>query len=368
MTSASTFPPKAQTTPPQGSNDGLLIRAAEAGWIPDRALRWGIRRICAERLREEQRGGAAAIRRRTRDWLEQWQDGPIAVLPEAANAQHYEVPAEFFDLALGPQLKYSCALWPEGVDTLADAETAMLALTCERAGLEDGMQILELGCGWGSLSLWMAQRYPNARIVAVSNSTDQYRWITTRARERGLDNLLVVTADINRFQTGARFDRVVSVEMFEHCRNHARLFQHIRQWLKPGGKLFTHVFCHRALAYPYESRGDSDWMARHFFSGGIMPSYDLFIDAQHSLALEQRWWLDGQHYQRTSEAWLQRLDARSAEAIALFEAQGTDGRRAVQRWRMFFMAVAELFGYEQGRQWGVGHYLFAAPDEATSAG
>ncbi len=367
MTSASTFPPKASTTPPPKDSDGLMIRAAEAGWIPDSALRWGIRRICRERLREETVGGPAAMQSRTRAWLEDWQDGPIAVLPEAANQQHYEVPPEFFDLALGPQLKYSCALWPEGCDSLAEAESAMLSLTCERAQLEDGMQILELGCGWGSLSLWMARRYPNSRIVAVSNSVAQYRWITGEARKRGLNNLLVVTADINRFQTGARFDRVVSVEMFEHCRNHARLFHHIRQWLKPGGKLFTHVFCHRDLVYPYESRGGSDWMARHFFSGGIMPSYDLFLEAQQSLDMEQRWWLDGEHYRKTSEAWLSRLDARSDEAAALFAAHEIDGRRAVQRWRMFFMAVAEMFGLEQGRQWGVGHYLFRLPAEPAPA-
>ncbi len=355
-----TFPPTELPQKPKPAHrDGLIIRAAEAGAIPDKLLRFGIRRLCAQRLKEELDGGALAIKQRATQYLADWQAGPIALVPEKANEQHYEVPPRFFELSLGRHLKYSCALWQDGVTNLDQAEADMLALTCERAELDDGMRILELGCGWGSLSLWMAAQYPNAQITSVSNSSPQREWIEQQARVRGLHNLTVVTADINDFQTEKTFDRVVSVEMFEHCRNHKELFSRVNGWLNAGGKLFTHVFCHRDLYYPYESKGEGDWMARHFFSGGVMPSYDLFLKAQDSLQVEDRWWLGGEHYQKTSEAWLQLLDANRAQAQKLFAEQGQDGARAVQRWRMFYMAVAEMFGYARGNQWGVGHYLFS---------
>jgi len=357
-----TFPPTDLPQKPQPAHrDGWVIRAAEARLIPDGLLRIGIRRLCAQRLKEEQAGGQAAIAKRTQQYLQDWQAGPIALVPEKANEQHYEVPPRFFELTLGRYLKYSCAYWGDGIADLSAAEAAMLEITCERAELADGQRILELGCGWGSLSLWMAEHYPGAQITSVSNSRPQREWIEKTAKQRGLNNLIVVTADINDFQTADTFDRVVSVEMFEHCRNHQELFSRVNGWLNAQGKLFTHVFCHRELYYPYESKGEGDWMARHFFSGGVMPSFDLFTQAQQSLKLETRWWLDGQHYQKTSEAWLALLDQHRGEVRALFAAQGQDGPRAIQRWRMFYMAVAEMFGYAGGQEWGVGHYLFSKP-------
>lgn len=338
--------------------DSFSIRAAEAGWVPDRLLRMAIRHISGLRLKEERAGGDKGRLQRAQQYLDEWQTGPIALVPEKANEQHYEVPPRFFELTLGKHLKYSCSLWEPNTQTLDEAEEAMLALTCARAELADGQKILELGCGWGSLSLWMAQHYPNAEITVVSNSQPQREWIEETAKNRGLANLTVITADINAFSTDLSFDRVVSIEMFEHCRNHKELFSRIHGWLNPGGKLFTHVFCHRTYLYPYESRGQSDWMARHFFSGGVMPSFNLLVEGQDSLNLDQRWWIDGTHYQKTSEAWLALTDQHRDELQSLFTSLGDDGARAVQRWRMFYMAVAEMFGLHGGQEWGVGHYLF----------
>ncbi len=338
----------------------LAIDLAERGWLPDSLLRWGMRRICSERLNEEHANDLEARDARFKNYLADWSSGPLAIATEDANEQHYELPPAFFEATLGKHLKYSSAYWPDGINNLDAAETAMLALTCNRAELGDGMNILELGCGWGSLSLWMARHYPNARITAVSNSAPQRGWIMEKATNEGLNNLDVITADINDFSTQQQFDRVISVEMFEHLRNHALLFKRIRGWLRDDGKLFTHVFCHRELAYPYETQGDNDWMARYFFTGGIMPSYNLFLHYQQDLQLDNRWWLSGTHYEKTSNAWLARLDASRDDMLALFEQHypSSEAARWVQRWRMFYMAVAELFGYDRGQQWGVGHYLF----------
>ncbi|HXG28093.1 MAG TPA: cyclopropane-fatty-acyl-phospholipid synthase family protein [Nevskiales bacterium] len=323
-------------------------------------MRLGCRWLCRSRLAME-RAGDVTARQRAR--VRAWHAGPIAVNTRQANEQHYEVPPGFFEAVLGPHLKYSCAVWPRPEASLAQAEVHTLALTAERARLADGQRILELGCGWGSLSLWMAARFPRSRIVAVSNSQSQREWIQAQARGRGLSNLEVVTADINHFETAERFDRVVSVEMFEHVRNHAELLRRIQRWLLPDGLFFVHVFCHRQLTYPFEATGSSDWMARHFFSGGVMPSFDLLPSSADGLVLLRRWWIDGTHYARTSDAWLARLDANRSVVQSLFERKlsAAQAKLAVQRWRMFFIAVSELFGYRRGREWGVGHYLFAAP-------
>lgn len=338
-----------------------LIDWAEQGRIPDPLIRWGVRRLSRRRLREEYADSEEARDRRQRLRRREWRAGPIALATEAANAQHYEVPAEFFRTVLGAQLKYSCCLWHEYTSDLDAAEWAMLALYAHRAELADGMRILDLGCGWGSFALWAAEMYPNAHITGVSNSQGQKAFIDRRAEERGLRNLEIVTADINHFVPYGRFDRIVSIEMMEHVRNHTLLFQRIHEWLEDGGRLFSHVFCHRELAYAYEDRGDQDWMSRHFFSGGLMPSYDLFLHYQQHLSLDQRWWLSGTHYEKTSNAWLQRLDAAREPLLRLLagdlgEAQA---RIQLQRWRMFFLAVAEFFGIEEGEQWGIGHYLFS---------
>lgn len=290
--------------------------------------------------------------------------GPVTTAVDAANAQHYEVPADFFELILGPRLKYSSAWWPDGVSTLEAAEEAMLALTCRRAGLADGQDILELGCGWGSLCLYNAARFPGARITAISNSRTQKEHIDTEARKRGLANLRVITCDINAFDiTPGTFDRVVSVEMFEHLKNYDRLFRHIARWLKPGGLLFTHIFTHSRLSYHFVPRDATDWMSRYFFTGGQMPAHDLLPQFQDELKLVQDWKLNGRHYQQTAEHWLQNMDRHKDEILPLFA--DTYGRDQAVKWwaywRVFYMACAELWGYREGEEWLVSHYLFRKP-------
>ncbi|GAB3737337.1 cyclopropane-fatty-acyl-phospholipid synthase family protein [Luteimonas pelagia] len=341
-----------------------LIGLAERGLLPDALLRLGMRRLCAQRLAEESAGGPDAQAARFAEQLAALQASPLAIETDAANRQHYALPPAFFAQCLGPRFKYSSCYYPTGGETLAEAEDAMLALTCERADLADGQSILELGCGWGSLTLWMAERYPAARITAVSNSRLQRTHIEAACRSRGLANVRVITEDVNRLELAAdAYDRVVSVEMFEHVRNHARLLGNIARWLRPGGALFVHIFCHRTLLYPYETGGDDNWMGRHFFTGGIMPSADMLAFFQRDLRLERRWLVDGTHYARTANHWLANQDARRDAVLpVLADAYGTDGARLWhQRWRMFWMACAELFGYAGGREWMVGHYRFKKP-------
>jgi cyclopropane-fatty-acyl-phospholipid synthase len=249
------------------------------------------------------------------------------------------------------------------VRDLAGAEEAMLDLTCRRAQLEDGMRVLDLGCGWGSLSLWIAERYPQARVVSISNSKLQREFIAARAAQRGLhDRVEVITADMNRFEAPGRFDRVMSVEMFEHMRNWEVLLSRIASWLEPGGRAFVHHFAHREAGYPYEDRGDGDWMARHFFSGGQMPAHDQLLHFQRDLEVDDLWSVDGTHYQKTSDAWLAKLDAHRRQATAaLARTYGADAAPLwLRRWRIFFMACAELFGLEGGNEWWVTHARLAA--------
>lgn len=285
--------------------------------------------------------------------------GPIAVATETANDQHYELPAEFFHLVLGPHRKYSSALFPTGGETLVEAEEAMLRSTCERAGITNGMRVLDLGCGWGSLSLWIAEHFPDCSVVAVSNSHAQRLDIERRCRERSITNVEVHTADINDFRPIGAFDRIVSVEMMEHVRNHDALFRRLRDWLEPDGKLFVHIFVDRELCYPFEDRGEGDWMTRHFFTGGMMPSWDLLPELG-ILRLEQRWKVPGHHYARTLREWLARQDAqRDAVMDVLRATYGADADVWFQRWRMFFLACATLFDFDHGDEWFVAHYLFA---------
>ena len=329
--------------------------AAESGRVPDSAVRTGIRALLRERLRSlasEPPLDESTLR-----------TGPIAPAPREANEQHYEVPAAFFELVLGPWRKYSSCLWPNGDRdfTLGDAELAMLRLTCSRARLADGQDVLDLGCGWGALTLFAAEEYSHSRIVAVSHSRSQRRHIEERARRRGLDNVEVITADISRLELAPEsFDRVVSVEMFEHMNNYELLVKRITSWMRPYARLFVHVFCHHAHAYRFSDEGPGDWMAREFFTGGLMPSPTLVPKFRGEFLPEVDWFLAGSHYARTAEAWLANLDAARDEVTSVFaDAYGAGSAdRRVRRWRLFFLAVAETFGYGDGREWGVSHHRF----------
>ncbi|MBK8794323.1 MAG: class I SAM-dependent methyltransferase [Holophaga sp.] len=336
--------------------------------LPDFLIRWRIRHLLQDRLREEAQGGVEGMQTRFRALLETFRSGPIAVHTADANEQHYEVPPAFFAKALGPRMKYSCALYPTGGESLEAAEVAMLELTCRRAGLADGQKILELGCGWGSLSLWMAEHYPNAQITAVSNSRDQRLHIEGKARERGLTNLHIITADMNAFEPPEMgFDRVVSVEMFEHMRNHDALLRRVAAWLCPGGQLFVHVFVHAEATYPFEVRDDNDWMAKYFFTGGIMPSDSYLLRFQNDLKVIDHWRVNGTHYARTARAWLRNQDYHRQEILDLFEK--VYGEQALERfvyWRIFFMACEELWAWNQGNTWSVSHYLFERPQVAST--
>jgi cyclopropane-fatty-acyl-phospholipid synthase len=341
----------------------LAIDWVEQGLVPDAVVRQGIRRLLAGRLAELRAGDCEAAAQAEDALLREMDAGPIALVPDLANAQHYEVPAAFFEQVLGPRHKYSACYWAEAATSLEWAEEHAVALTCAHAGLEDGQDILELGCGWGSLSLWMAEHYPAARITAVSNSKSQRAYIEARARAAGLANLAVIIADMNDFATARRFDRIVSVEMFEHMRNWRRLLGRVHEWLRPEGRFLMHVFCHRSTPYFFEDQGATDWMSRHFFSGGLMPSDALPLRLQDPLRLVQRWRWGGRHYERTLNAWLANMDARRAVILPILaETYGRDQAELWwQRWRIFLMACAELFGYDKGQQWWVSHYLFERP-------
>ena len=340
------------------SIDDLLAK----NLLPDAAIRIGIRNLLGKKLREETRENAIAQSEALSAFVEDLKRSPIAIKTADANEQHYEVPTEFFQLVLGPRMKYSSGYWPSETTSFAESEEAMLALSCERADLADGLDILELGCGWGSLTLWMAEKYPAARITGVSNSATQKLHIESEAARRGLTNIRIVTADMNVFEAGdSSFDRVVSVEMFEHMKNYQLLMAKIARWLRPGGKLFVHIFTHREFAYHFEGKDPSDWITRYFFEGGTMPSDDLLLYFQDDLAIEKHWRVSGTHYQRTSEAWLENMDANEPTITPILERVYGKDQTAKWRayWRVFFMSCAELWGFRGGNEWLVSHYRFA---------
>lgn len=332
------------------------IELAENGYLPEWLMRFGMRSLLKKRLTKEFSGGE----KRQEVVLKSFLEAPVAINTNEANEQHYALPPEFMETALGSRLKYSSGYWPESVRTLDDAEIAALELVAEHAQLENNMRILELGCGWGSFSLWAAKSYPNSTIVSVSNSAQQREYIEKKAARHRLNNLKVITADINTFTIDETFDRVVTIEMLEHVRNHASIFKQITNWLNPEGRLFVHVFSHRLYAYPFEVDGDRDWMARYFFTGGIMPSHDLFRHYNQHLEIEQDWKLSGIHYQKTLDAWLHKMEVAKSKVLKIFEnTYGVDQAHIwFHRWRMFFMACSELFGYSKGTEWGVSHYIF----------
>jgi cyclopropane-fatty-acyl-phospholipid synthase len=346
----------------------LALQLLDRDLLPDRVIRAGIRRLIAARLRDESAPDAATAAARLRQFAAERSTGPIAIETDAANAQHYEVPPAFYHLALGPHLKYSSAFWDPQTPTLGLAEARMLEISAARAGLADGQRILELGCGWGSLALWMARQFPRAEIVAVSNAATQKIWIDGVAQREGLTNLQIITADMNVFEAPGRFDRIVSVEMFEHMRNWRALLAKVARWLADDGRVFLHIFTHRHYAYPYEVRDRSDWMAAYFFTGGIMPADRLLYEFQDDLVVREHWPLSGTHYQRTAEAWLANMDAHEAAIMAVLrETFGVEARRWWARWRVFFMACAELWGWRQGEEWLVSHYALtkAGPGERS---
>ena len=340
-----------------------LISMAENGYMPDFFIRSGIRRMQKERIIWSKTRSVSSIEEHHQSWVHKMKDSPIAYVPDKANEQHYEVPPLFFENVLGKHLKYSSGYWPDGVNTLDGSEYEMLKLSSQRAEIVDGQNILELGCGWGSLTLFMAENYPKCSITAVSNSKDQRKFIESKCKERALENVCVITADMNVFSIDDSFDRVVSIEMFEHMRNYERLLNRVAGWLKPGGKLFIHIFSHKTLVYPFTEEGEGDWMGRNFFSGGIMPSHQLLLYFQNDLRIESSWRISGSHYEQTSLAWLNKMDSRRNEIIEIFnESYGKDQASIwFQRWRIFFMACEVLFGYDYGREWGVSHYRFVKP-------
>ena len=341
----------------------LLIKLAEKGFLPDSLIRLGIKRLCSQRLLQATSFSDADMEKEHAAWIDVLKKSPIALVPEKANEQHYEVPPRLFELVLGKNLKYSSGFWPEGVSSLDRSESAMLELTAERAGLFDGQDILELGCGWGSLTLYMAAHFPKSKITAVSNSNDQRQFIEERCRQLKLENISVITADMNDFNAEGLFDRVVSIEMFEHMRNYEKLLGRVNAWLKKEGKLFVHIFSHQKVAYPFEDKDDADWMAREFFSGGQMPSHRLLMSFPEQMKIEKDWRVSGTHYEKTSLAWLQKMDKNKAEVIELFKKTygEEDAISWFQRWRIFFMSCEVLFGYNHGSEWGVSHYLFEKP-------
>ena len=345
---------------------GSFIGLAERGLVPDAMLRAGIRRLCRDRLSTLRGPTLDAERARFQAYVEELRRSPIAVATREANEQHYEVPAAFYLRALGKNLKYSGAYFPTGNETLDQAEDLALAETIRRAELSDGMKILELGCGWGSLTLAMARAFPGAKITAISNSRSQREFILAKAAKEGLSGVNIITQNVAEGLDLPvdHFDRVVSVEMFEHMKNYAKLMGEVSRVLRPGGKLFIHIFTHREFAYPFESEGEDNWMGRYFFTGGQMPSHDLLLFFQDDLRIESQWAWDGRHYARTAEGWLRNQDAYRDEIMDVFRktyGDEEDAKRWFNRWRIFFMACAELFGFDQGNEWGVSHYRFRKP-------
>ena len=335
-----------------------LSELAEKGFLPELFIRKGIRQLNRRRLNGEKKRDIESQRFSIQRFIEDMKNAPIAISTDKANKQHYELPSSFFLKVLGKHMKYSGNFWKPVVSSLDQAEKDMLTLIAERAQLEDNMNILELGCGWGSLTLWMATNYPRSKVVGVSNSNSQRKFIQDLCVEREINNVEVITRDMNDFSIDRHFDRIVSVEMFEHMRNWKKLLERISNWLTPEGKLFVHIFTHKQFAYTFEPEGEDNWMGRFFFTGGMMPSDDLLLYFQKDLILESHWRLNGKHYEKTAKAWLKNLEANRKEILPiLVEVYGPDNAsRWFQRWRIFFMACEELWGYENGEEWLISHY------------
>jgi cyclopropane-fatty-acyl-phospholipid synthase len=330
------------------------------GLIPEPVIRLSIQQLLRKRIADESKQDVAASQEHLNKLIQQLKDSPIAIETAEANRQHYELPPEFFKFVMGRWLKYSCGLWDDSTKDLTQAEEKMLNVYLQRTGIQDGMDILELGCGWGSFSLYAAKRFPKCRFTGVSNSGPQRTFIMQRAAELGIKNLEIITQDVNKLEMNQTFDRVVSIEMFEHMRNYEKLLGRISGWLKPDGKLFVHIFTHKNLAYLFEDNDASDWLTRNFFTGGIMPSDHLLFYFNKDLRVDQHWVVNGQNYQKTSEAWLANMKAHEKEIMAIFREHYKDeALKWWNFWKIFFMACAELWGFRQGNEWHVSHYLFS---------
>lgn len=338
----------------------MIYNLLEKNLIPDFLVRWGIRRLLSRRLRDEDRGSLEKNRESLQQYIEHLKQSPVAVHTKDANEQHYEVPTPFYQYCLGKRLKYSGGYWPSGINTLDESEDAMLDLSCRRAELKDGHSVLDLGCGWGSLTLYIAEKYPNCKVTSVSNSRTQKEYIDSVCKTKGFSNVTVITKDMNEFTIDAKFDRLMSVEMLEHMKNYEVLFQRFAGFMKPDALFFVHIFTHKEFAYAFEVKDETDWMSKYFFTGGQMPSDDLFLYFQKDLLIENHWRVNGLHYHKTSEAWLSGMDANREKIIPIFEA--TYGKENALKWwvywRVFYMACAELWGYNGGEEWVVSHYLF----------
>lgn len=331
------------------------------GLIPDSLLRRGVRNQGRQRLQMMKN---TDLKQEYLTFLKQASSGKIAVHTDDANNQHYEVDSEFFQYCLGKNLKYSSCYWNDDTSSLDEAEDIMLDLYCKRAKIEDGMTILDVGCGWGSLSLYLAQKYPKSKITGVSNSNSQRKFIEKLGYERNLHNLNIVTKDINSFDTNKKFDRIISIEMFEHTKNSKILMDSINKWLSPDGLFFMHVFAHKYNPYYFDTEQKNAWMAKYFFTGGMMPNHDLFRDLESDLNYQKSWMLSGTHYEKTSNAWLDKMDSNKTKILELFRRNNSNSvaKKKFYFWRLFFIACAEIFGYNGGSEWIISHHLFKKSD------
>ena len=338
----------------------LLIKLSEKQLIPDFAIRYGIRTLLKKRLDSLVSNNPETNIQDKIDFIHKMNSSKIALVPELANKQHYEIPANFYKYCLGRHRKYSSCYWEDNTKNLDEAELLSLKLTTQHAKLTNGQNILELGCGWGSLTLWMAKKFPKSKITAVSNSSSQKTHILEQAKKRNLNNISIITEDMNKFNPKTRYDRIVSVEMIEHMRNHRKLFKKINTWLKPGGLFFMHIFVHKTQPYLFEVQDEDDWMSQYFFSGGMMPSEDLPLFFQEDLKIIDQWSWSGKQYEKTANAWLANIDSNKEKVMKTLEKiYGKDNsKKWFQRWRIFFMSCAELWGYRDGNEWKVVHYLF----------
>lgn len=340
----------------------LLDRFLELNLLPDFVLRRAIRKRLKNTLKKQKAPTRELQDKKHRDLIDQLSRSPVAMHTAEANRQHYEVPAAFFETVLGPWLKYSCGYWDENTAGLRDSEEKMLELTLLRAEISEGKDILDLGCGWGSFSLYAAGKFPDKNFTAVSNSASQKHFILKKCEQLGIHNLRVITSDVNVFEPDGQFDHIVSVEMFEHVRNYRFLFERIYQWLKPGGRLFIHIFNHREFSYTFDAENNSEWMARHFFAGGVMPGENLFDNFTGKYIKKQQWNINGRHYGKSLEAWLSKMDSNKPEIMDVFgKAYGKQAEKFWIYWRIFFMACAETFKMNGGTEWQVSHYLYEKP-------